>query len=48
MYTVLYLPAGTFDPVLDPQSPHIAIMARVIICYVERKGFDLTLVLLES
>ena len=22
MYTVLYLPAGTFDPVLDPQSPH--------------------------
>eukprot|EP01050_Picozoa_sp_SAG11_P039003 SAG11_NODE_16200_length_554_cov_2.323077_2_plen_58_part_01 len=22
MHTVLYLPAGTFDPVLDPRSPH--------------------------
>ena len=22
MHTVLYLPAGTFDPVKDPQSPH--------------------------
>ena len=22
MHTVLYLPAGTFDAVLDPRSPH--------------------------
>ena len=31
MYTVLYLRAGTFDPVLDPQSPHNRNFVTVLI-----------------